>query len=166
MDDAAISRQAVSSTTTGGFPGPATMARLRACSAARATLGPPVTTNNEMPRWLKISSAVSNVGGTTQVTRWSMPNWAEMALLYSRTAWAAHLTPLGCALATIAFPEATMLMMLAVSVGTEWVTGVMIPMTPKGANSSRQTPLEPEKALVLRNSTPGTSSRICSFSIL
>src|SRR2546421_10025597 len=95
-----------------------------------------------------------------------MPNRAEMALLYSRTAWAAHLTPLGWALATIELPDATMLMMLAVSVGTEWVTGVMMPMTPKGANSSRQTPLEPEKALVLRNSTPGTSSRIWSFSIL
>src|SRR6187455_1981751 len=113
---AAFSRQAVSSTTTGGLPGPATIARFFALSAARATAGPPVTTSSGMPRWLKIASAVSSVGGTTQVTRWSMPYLAAMALLYSRTAWAAQLVPLGCGLATIAFPEAIMLIALADSV--------------------------------------------------
>src|SRR5690348_17779674 len=50
--------------------------------------------------------------------RFSIPNLFAIALLYSRTAWAAQFTPLGCALATIAFPLATMLMMFAVSVGT------------------------------------------------
>src|SRR4051812_46027371 len=89
-----------------------------------------------------------------------------MALLYSRTAWAAQRTPLGCALATTALPLATMLITLAVSVGTLCVTGVITPMTPNGANSSRHSPLLPLVAAVLRNSTPGTSSRICSFSIL
>ena len=68
--------------------------------------------------------------------------------------------------AYIYFLAMIMLTALALSVGTEWVTGVIMPMTPKGANSSRQTPLEPLMAVVRRNSTPGTSSRICSFSTL
>src|SRR5688572_20850975 len=130
IDSAAFFRQAVSSTTTGGLPGPATIARLVAFSAARATAGPPVTTSRGMPRWLKIWSAVSSVGGTTQVIRWSIPNFAAIALLYSRTATAAQCVPLGWGLATIALPEAIMLIALADSVGTLWVTGVMIPMTP------------------------------------
>jgi len=72
-----------------------------------------------------------------------MPNLAAMALLYSRMASAAQLAPLGWALATSEFPEAIMLIALAESVGTLCVTGVTTPMTPKGANSSRQRPLEP-----------------------
>src|SRR3954466_411929 len=95
IDSAVLRRHAVSSTTTGGLPGPATMARLVAFSAARATAGPPVTTSSGMPRWLKIASAVSSVGGTTHVMRWSIPYLAAMALLYSRTAWAAQWVPLG-----------------------------------------------------------------------
>src|SRR5438445_203310 len=119
MEAAVFSKQAVSSTTTGGFPGPATMARFLAARAARATAGPPVTTRSGIPRWLKMASADSRVGGTMQVMRFSMPNLAAMALLYSRTAWAAHCVPEGCGLATMEFPEATMLITLAVSVGTE-----------------------------------------------
>src|SRR4051812_50081258 len=166
IDSAALRRQAVSSTTTGGLPGPATMARFVAFSAARATAGPPVTTSRGVPRWLKIASAVSSVGGTMQVIRWSIPNFAAIALLYSRTAWAAQLVPLGCGLATIELPAAIMLIALADSVGTLCVTGVMMPITPNGANSSMHRPLEPLVALVWRNSTPGTSSRIWSFSTL
>src|SRR5438067_1774771 len=113
-----------------------------------------------MPRWLKIASAVSSVGGTTQVMRWSMPYFDAMARLYSRTAWAAQFVPLGCGLATIELPAAIMLIAFADSVGTLCVTGVMMPMTPDGANSSMHSPLEPLVALVVRNSTPGTSSRI------
>ena len=40
IDRAAFSRQAVASTTTGGLPGPATIARRLLASAARATAGP------------------------------------------------------------------------------------------------------------------------------
>ncbi len=72
-----------------------------------------------------------------------MPNLAEMALLYSRTANAAQFAPLGCGLATIELPAAIMLITLAVSVGMLCVTGVMMPITPNGANSSRHTPLLP-----------------------
>src|SRR4051812_46513900 len=143
IDVAAFCRHAVSSTTTGGLPGPATIARLLAFSAARATAGPPVTTNRLIPRWWKTSSAVRSVGGTMIVIRCSMPYLALMALLYSRTAWAAQLLPLGCGLQTIALPLATMLITLAVSVGMLCVTGVMMPITPNGANSSRQMPLVP-----------------------
>src|SRR3954464_5150095 len=125
IDSAVLRRQAVSSTTTGGLPGPATVARLVAFSAARATAGPPVTTSSGMPRWLKIWSAVSSVGGTMQVIRPSMPNLAAMALLYSRPAWAARQVPVGWGLATIALPLAIMLTALADSVGTLCVTGVM-----------------------------------------
>src|SRR5688572_19742985 len=143
IDSAAFFRQAVSSTTTGGLPGPATIARFFAASAARATAGPPVTTSSGMPRWLKIWSAVSSVGGMTQLTRLSMPNFAAMALLYSRAAVAAQCVPLGWVLATIELPAASMLIALAVSVGTLCVTGVTMPITPNGANSSTQSPLEP-----------------------
>ena len=48
IDLAALSRQAVASTTTGGLPGPATIARRLLASAARATAGPPVTTSSLM----------------------------------------------------------------------------------------------------------------------
>src|SRR6201746_2833614 len=98
--------------------------------------------------------------------RLSMPYLAAICFLYLETAIAAQLVPLGCGLATIALPDAIMLTALADSVGTLWVTGVMMPMTPNGANSSRHTPFEPVVALVFRYSTPGTSSRIFSFSIL
>src|SRR5688572_30853348 len=91
IDSAAFFRQAVSSTTTGGLPGPATIARFLAARAARATAGPPVTTSRGIPRWLKIASAVSSVGLVMQVTKLSMPYLEAIALLYSRTAWTAQL---------------------------------------------------------------------------
>ena len=50
IDCAALFRSAVSSTTTGGFPGPATIARLLDYNAARATAGPPVTQISFTPR--------------------------------------------------------------------------------------------------------------------
>src|SRR4051812_43206996 len=124
IDSAAFFRHADSSTTTGGLPGPATIARFFAASAARATAGPPVTTSSGMPRWLKMASAVSSAGGVMTVIRLSMPNLLEMAWLYSRTAMAAHRVPLGCGLHTIELPLAIMLIALALSVGTLWVTGV------------------------------------------
>src|SRR5438270_837321 len=45
IDFAAFDRQAVASTTTGGLPGPATIALRLLARAARATAGPPVTTS-------------------------------------------------------------------------------------------------------------------------
>src|SRR3954451_6720143 len=110
------------------------MGRLLAGRAARATAGPPVTTSRGMPRCWKMASAVSSVGGTTHVIRWSTPYLAAICRLYSRTAMAAQFVPLGCGLAISEFPDAIMLIALADRVGTLWVTGVMTPMTPNGAN--------------------------------
>ena len=84
-----------------------------------------------------------------------MPKRSAIARLYSRTAWATECAPPGCGLQTIALPAAIMLIALADTVGTAWVTGVMTPITPNGANSSRLTPWEPLVAFVRSHSTPG-----------
>ena len=47
-----------------------------------------------------------------------------------------------------------MLTALPVIVGSEWVTGVMAPMTPKGACSITARPWSPLKTSLRRNSTP------------
>ena len=56
---------------------------------------------------------------------------------------AAHFAAAGCALKTTALPAATMLTMLPLSVGTEWVEGVIVPTTPKGVYSSSVMPWSP-----------------------
>jgi len=56
------------------------------------------------------------------------------------------LAPPGCGLKTTAFPAATIETMLPQMVGTECVTGVIAPMTPKGVCSSRVIPWSPESA--------------------
>ena len=48
IERAALSRSAVSSTTTGGLPGPAAITRLPDFAAARTTAGPPVTHSSAM----------------------------------------------------------------------------------------------------------------------
>src|SRR5207302_2854482 len=68
---------------------------------------------------------------------------------------------------TRALPPASMLMALQARVGSEWVTGVMTPMTPNGAYSVKEMPFSPLTASVRRNSTPGIlSAMTLSFSIL
>ncbi len=58
-------------------------------------------------------------------------------------------------------------MALQARVGSECVTGVITPMTPKGAYSCSEMPFSPLKASVRKNSTPGMRSAITfSFSIL
>ena len=49
MSRPALSMSAVSSTTTGGLPGPAQMARLPLRMASFTTAGPPVTSNTRTP---------------------------------------------------------------------------------------------------------------------
>src|SRR4051812_28373047 len=129
---AARFRQAVSSTNTGGLPGPAQMARLPVCMAAFTTAGPPVTHRRRTASWVQMDLNESRVGCSMIVTRLSMPVSRSMALLYSRTAIAAHLAAEGCALKTTALPAATILTMLPLKVGMEWVEGVMAATTPKG----------------------------------
>ena len=51
-----------------------------------------------------------------------------------------------------------MLIALPVIVGSEWVTGVIAPMTPNGACSITARPWSPLKTSLRRNSTPGERS--------
>src|SRR5262245_9826267 len=132
IDLAARVMQAVSSTSTGGLPGPAQMARFPVCIAALTTAGPPVTHNSLTASCAQIALKESRVGCSTIVTRCSIPVSRSIARLYSRTATAAHFAAEGCALKTTAFPDATILTMLPLSVGTECVDGVMAATTPKG----------------------------------
>ena len=62
MSRAARSTSAVASTTAGGLPGPAVIARLSVRSASRTTAGPPVTRRTRTPGWLIRARAVSIVG--------------------------------------------------------------------------------------------------------
>ena len=65
--------QQVSSTNTGGFPGPAQTARLPVFIAAATTAGPPVTQSSFTFACLHITSKVSSVGFTTVVSRSEIP---------------------------------------------------------------------------------------------
>src|SRR6266850_280751 len=124
IDLAARFMHAVSSMSTGGFPGPAQIARLPLCIAALTTAGPPVTQSSRTASWLQIALNESSVGCSTMVTRFSIPTSRSIAWLYDRTAMAAHLAAAGWALNTTAFPAATMFTILPLRVGTEWVDGV------------------------------------------
>src|SRR5438132_140832 len=81
MSRAALSMSAVSSTTAGGLPGPAQMARLPLAIAARTTSGPPVTTTRRTPGWRISSLADSMVGLATPATTFAGPPAAVIALL-------------------------------------------------------------------------------------
>src|SRR6266704_2576949 len=89
-DLAARFMHAVSSTRTGGLPGPAQIARLPVCIAAFTTAGPPVTQSNRTASWSQIALNESSVGCSTMVMRFSMPTSRSIARLYSRTADAGH----------------------------------------------------------------------------
>ena len=164
---AARSRSAVSSTTTGGFPGPATTARLPEFRAARATAGPPVTQIIATSGCRKMMSAVSSVGSVITQIRLSMPRSSKIASLNRCTPSDATRLPLGWGFTTNVFPPAIMLIALPVIVGSEWVTGVIAPMTPNGACSMTASPLSPLNTWLFMNSMPGVRlPRIFSFSIL
>ena len=81
-----------------------------------------------------------------------------IASLKRRTPSAATRLPLGCGLTTSVLPAAIMLTALPVMVGSEWVTGVMAPITPNGACSITASPWSPLNTSLRRNSTPGARS--------
>ena len=83
MSRPALSMSAVSSTTTGGLPGPAQTARLPLRMASCTTPGPPVTSNILTPGCFINACAVSMVGSITAVTRLAGPPAATMARLIS-----------------------------------------------------------------------------------
>ncbi len=66
MSAPACSTSAVSSTTAGGLPGPAVMARLSDLRASRTTPGPPVTSRSRTSGWLMRPRALSIVGSATE----------------------------------------------------------------------------------------------------
>jgi hypothetical protein len=108
MPFAARVRSAVSSTTTGGLPGPAAMARLpRVHGAATTTRGRPVTTSSRMPGCFISACADSMVGSAIdgdQVGGRPRRRWPRSASLTRKLE-----TPLadGCTLNTTALPPAT-----------------------------------------------------------
>src|SRR5919108_5572355 len=95
--------------------------------------------------------ADSSVGVSMMAIRLSMPMAWRMAWLNRLTPLQAMRAPLGCGLHTRELPAASMLMALQARVGSECVTGVMTPMTPKGAYSWSEMPFSPLNASVLRN---------------
>ena len=72
---------AVSSTYTGGLPGPAQMARLPVCIAAFTTPGPPVTSRMRTASCLHIVLKLSIEGFSMMVAMFSMPVSRKMASL-------------------------------------------------------------------------------------
>ncbi len=130
MSLAARSRCAVSSTTAGGLPGPAAMARLPEFIAARTTAGPPVTTSRRTFLCFISACAESIVGSASAHSRFSGPPAETMASLSSWMWCALTRLALGCTLNTTALPPATMPMPLLMIVSVGLVVGVMEPMTP------------------------------------
>ncbi len=157
---------AVASTSTGGLPGPAQMARLPVFIAASTTPGPPVTQSRRTFSFAHISPNDSSVGCSMMVAMFSMPMARWIASLNLRTAVAAQRLAAGWALNTTALPAATMLTMLPARVGIEWVEGVTAPTTPNGVYSSSVMPWSPLSPSGRSHSTPGTLRMIWSFSIL
>src|SRR5437867_9948619 len=135
MAFAALVRQAVSSTSTGGLPGPAQMARLPVFMAAATTPGPPVTQSRRTASCLHMALNESSVGCSRMQTTFSMPVSRWIAWLYVRTAVTAQRAAAGCGLNTTALPAAAIFTTLPLSVGMEWVLGVTAAMTPKGVYS-------------------------------
>ncbi len=157
---AARSRLAVSSTTTGGLPGPATIAFLLLDIAALTTPGPPVTHSIAMSGCVKISLAVSRVGFSIAQTRLSMPIRLWISSFHSRVADKAILIPEGCGLHTSELPPEIIMIALHPNVGTTCVNGVTTPITPNGACSITVSPMSPLTASLVTISMPGTFSAI------
>ena len=65
--------QQVSSTNTGGLPGPAQMARLPVCIAAFTTIGPPVTSSRRVNSFLHSALNESSDGFSMMHAMFSMP---------------------------------------------------------------------------------------------
>ena len=155
MPRPACSRSAVSSTTTGGLPGPAAITFLPEAKAAFTTAGPPVTTTNRMPGARISSLADSMVGSVIQQRRFAGAPSATSKRFMRSIAKAVVCLADGCALKTTALPPEIMPIPLLMTDSEGLVEGVMAPITPHGASSSRQSPCWPETASARRISGPG-----------
>ena len=155
MSRPARSTSAVWSTTAGGLPGPAVIARLSVLSASRTTAGPPVTRRTRTPGWLMSARAVSIVGSRRRSRGPAGRRRATIARLMSRIVSAEQRFALGCALKTTALPAETMLIVLLMIVEVGFVTGVIAATTPNGANSVTIIPASPVTACDLEVLGPG-----------
>ncbi len=147
MCRAACSTCAVSSTTAGGFPGPAQMARLPLAIAAFTTAPPPVTTISRMSGCAITCCAVSMDGLDRHVTTFAGPPAPVIALFSSATVSIEHRFASGCTQKTTLLPAASMPMALQMMVEVGLVDGVIAPMTPNGAGSVSDSPWSPVTAL-------------------
>ncbi len=166
MAAAAAVGQAVSSTTTGGFPGPAAITRLPVCMAAVTTAGPPVTQSSATPGWRKSASADAMLGSATVVSASFSPVSRSISRFHICRAKAAIFQAAGWGLKTAVLPAAITLMALLAMVGAEWVAGSTMPTTPHGARSMTHRPEASLRASMRSASTPSTRFTDRSFSIL
>src|SRR5262245_49993706 len=122
---------AVASTTAGGLPGPAQMARLPEFIAAFTTAGPPVATMGRTSGCFISSPAVSMVGSATVERVLGGPPAATMAWFRPRTVAIETRLADGCGLKTTELPAETIAIALQMMVDGGLVTGVIAPITPK-----------------------------------
>ncbi len=130
MPRAAWPMSAVSSTTTGGLPGPAATTFLPEFMATLTTPGPPVTTSRLMPGYFINSWADRIVGLATQHSRLSGPPTSMLARFMMSTVIAEVCLARGWQLNTPVLPPATKPMPLQMMVSVALVVGVMDPITP------------------------------------
>src|SRR5581483_6016804 len=116
------------STTTGGLPGPAQMARLPLFIAALTTSPPPVTTTRRTPGCFISSCADSMVGLATPVITFGGPPAPTMALFSSAMVCMQQFFAYGWTLKTTLFAAASMPIELQMIVEVGLVTGVIAPI--------------------------------------
>ena len=95
MSRPAFAKSAVSSTTTGGLPGPAAITFLPLFIAARTTAGPPVTTSRFTSGCSNSACALSIVGSLTVHSTFGGPPARWMASFRKATVQALTLWPPG-----------------------------------------------------------------------
>ena len=153
---AARSRSAVSSTTTGGFPGPPAMRRLPVWVAKATTPWPPVTAINLILGCVISAWADGTDGSSKQHTQFSGPPAAAIAWFRSRITRAETILVFGCGLLTTVLPPASIIIALNRIVGAPLVTGFTEAITPTGMRSMMVMPLSPLNTSGTRSSIPMT----------
>src|SRR3990170_7702227 len=123
-------RLAVSSTSAGGFPGPAAMHFLPLCSAALTTPAEPVAQMKDTTSWFIANLVVSMLDCDTEVIRFGGPPAAKMARLSAAIVCVVQRTACGWGQNTTALPAAIVLMPLLMTVEVGLVVGVMAAITP------------------------------------
>ena len=143
--DPPASMSAVSSTTTGGLPGPAVIARLSVLQRLGDDSGPPVTISNRT-RGCRISSCADAMVGCAIVGHQILGPPPVTTLVDQLTRFAENRLALGWTLKTTPLPAETIAMELLMTVAVGLVVGVIAPITPKGAYSVTVIPWSPVTA--------------------